>query len=45
MRRLAIILVLALGLVLVGAQASLAASPHFKHRDLANPVGHKGRRP
>jgi len=30
MRRLAIILVLALGLVLVGAQASLAASPHFK---------------
>jgi hypothetical protein len=31
MRRLAIILVLALGLVLVGAQASLAASPHFKH--------------
>jgi hypothetical protein len=31
MRRLATILVLALGLMLVTAQASLAASPHFKH--------------
>ncbi len=31
MRRLATIVVLALGLVLVGAQTSLAASPHFKH--------------
>jgi hypothetical protein len=31
MRRLVTILVLALGLVLVGAQASLAANPHFKH--------------
>jgi hypothetical protein len=31
MRRLATILVLALGFVLVGAQSSLAASPHFKH--------------
>lgn len=31
MRRLATILVLALGLVLVGAQTSMAASPHFKH--------------
>src|SRR6266511_824262 len=31
MRRLATILVLALGLMLVSAQASLAASPHFKH--------------
>jgi hypothetical protein len=30
MRRLATILILALGLVLVGAQTSLAASPHFK---------------
>ena len=31
MRRLATILVLALGLMLVSAQASLAAAPHFKH--------------
>lgn len=31
MRRLATIVVLALGLMLVSAQASLAASPHFKH--------------
>lgn len=31
MRRLATILVLALGLMLASAQASLAASPHFKH--------------
>ncbi len=31
MRRLATILVLGLGLVLVGVQSSLAASPHFKH--------------
>jgi hypothetical protein len=42
MRRLTTIVVLALGLVLVGPQASLGASPRFKHRDLASPVGHKG---